>query len=230
MKLQRTLPSIAVAALIGAGGCSFITKLTSAGGADASAFTVDMEKYDVKSIKIRANKGNTGGVLCPGVTVPVAVVAEAVDLKKSEQVTLETAEPKGSADEARGKMDLTEFAFAARGGKVEHGMFATNGDPFAVLLGFDLKTTYRLDKKREATAHFAPTYSCFSAVGVSGASGEYGQSGASGGANGQTPLYDRVGLILLGGVGGGAAQGLTRKAWLPSSQPTKVPSSSSISR
>jgi hypothetical protein len=71
---------------------------------------------------------------------------------------------------------------------------------------------------------------CFSAVGVSGASGEYGQSGASGGANGQTPLYDRVGLILLGGVGGGAAQGLTRKAWLPSSQPTKVPSSSSISR
>jgi len=48
-------------------------------------------------------------------------------------------------------MDLTEFALAARGGKVENGIFATNGDPFAVLLGFDLKATYRLDKKQEAT-------------------------------------------------------------------------------
>lgn len=222
MNSHQTIRALAVAALLSASGCAFITNLTSAGGADASAFTVDMEKYDVRRIDLATSGARSA--ICPGATVKFTVLAEAVELKKSAETTLETADPKAKAADARGKMDLTEFAMEARGGKIEEGVFSTTANPFAVLLGFDVKATYRLDKKKEVTKHFAPDYGCIGAVGSSGARGSSGSRGAGGAANGgvggpggsgepggpgpklmatvsivQTPLYDRVGIVRVTG-------------------------------
>ncbi|MEZ4451248.1 MAG: hypothetical protein R3B09_17345 [Nannocystaceae bacterium] len=223
MRLRTILAPLAAAAVVGASGCAFITKLTTVGGADAAAFTVDMEKYDVKSISIATKAGET---LCPGDKIGLQILADAVERKKSKSVTLETASHKASANDARGKMDPTEFAMAGRGGAVKDGVFATTGNPFAVLMGFDIKATYRLDSKIETVRHFAPEYSCFTAIGVAGRHGSRGsmgpQGGAGGGAGGrggpgepggpgprlmaaatiiQTPLYERVGLIRVTGAG-----------------------------
>lgn len=208
--------------LLSASGCAFITNLTSAGGADASAFTVNMDKYEVKSLSIAA--AGKGSTLCPG--AKVKVLAQAVERKGSKGVTLETAAVDASGNDARGKMDPAEFAMAARGGAIEERVFATTRDPFAVLLGYDLKATYRLDTSKEATLHFAPEYSCFGAVGLSGSSGNRGSQGPGGSAGGggggyggpggpgspgpevvavativQTPLYDRVGMIRVAPTG-----------------------------
>lgn len=222
MNSRRTLPTLAAAALLGVSGCAFITGLTSAGGADASAFTVDMERYDVKSIDL-APQG-VQGAICPGSNVTFKITAAAIDKKKSADTELETADPSASANEARGKMDLGEFAMAVRGGKIDNGVFATTPDPFAVLLGFDVKATYRLDKTKEVTKHYSPEYSCILEVGGSGSSGSGGSSGNMGSSNGgaggyggtgeaggpgprleahvsivQTPLYDRVGIVRVTG-------------------------------
>ncbi|MCB9566799.1 MAG: hypothetical protein H6710_06220 [Myxococcales bacterium] len=185
-----------------ASGCAFITKLTSVGGADAAAFTVDMEKYDVKSIHISTPKA--GETLCPGDKIPLHVVAKAVERRKSAAVDLETAPVNATANDARGKMDPTEFALAARGGNVEDMVFASNGNPFAVLLGFDVKATYRLDSRIEEVRHFAPSYSCFSGVGLSGPSGSRGAPGGMGHANGGA-----------GGRGGPGEPGGDGPRWSP---------------
>jgi hypothetical protein len=213
---------LALAAATAATGCSFIANLTSAGGADPSAFTVDMERYEVKRISLAQQGGKD--TICPSSKVTFTVLADAIDIKKSSEMTLETADPKGKAGDARGKMDLTEFALAARGGTIEEGVFSSTSDPFAALLGFDVKATYRLDKTKEATRHFAPEYSCIGAIGGSGPSGSSGRGGASGSSNGgaggaggsgspggpgprvtahvsivETPLFDRVGIVRVGG-------------------------------
>lgn len=218
----RTVAMTLTVALASASGCAFITKLTSAGGADASAFTVDMERYEVKSIALSSL--GPGDKICPDAKVTFKVTAKVIDKKKAAEQTLETADPKGSANDARGKMDLTEFALAARGGRIEEGIFAATADPFAALLGFDVKATYRLDKTRETTRHFAPDYSCLAAIGGAGASGSPGRSGGTGASGGgvgrpggpggpggpgprivahvsivETPLYDRVGIIRVSG-------------------------------
>ena len=223
MNLRTKISFLTLAALSSASGCSFFTKLLGAGGAsDASAFTVDMERYDVKKIELRPT--DVRDAICPGSSVTFKIVANAIDKKKSAEVLLETAAPGGTAADARGKMDLTEFAMAARGGQIENGVFSTVGDPFQVLLGFDVKATYRLDKAVEATRHFAPEYSCFRGVGGAGSSGNSGQGGSGGSSNGgaggaggpggagspgpriaafvtivETPLYDRVGLVRVTG-------------------------------
>ena len=221
---QRTrIALLAGSTLLGASGCSFLTGMLGAGGAsDASAFTVDMERYDVKSIDLRP--ADVREAICPGARVNFKIVATATDKKKSADTVLETAAPESKAADARGKMDLGEFAMAARGGTIENGVFASNGDPFQVLLGFDVKATYRLDKTKEATRHFAPVYSCFTGAGgsgSSGSSGSHGQSGSSdGGAGGgggdggggepgprlqafasivETPIYDKVGILRVSG-------------------------------
>lgn len=224
MNLRTTIVSLTAAGLLSASGCAFITKLTSAGGADASAFTVDMENYDVKSIALSRAEASTN--LCPGGSVKLTVRAEVFDKKKSKTTFLESADPKGDANEARGKMDITEFAMSGRGGKIENGIFVADPDPFAALLGYDVKAIYRLDKTKEAEKHFGVEYSCFGAVGGSGPSGMSGSSGAQGAANGgaggygssggpggpgprlvayasiiRTPLYDKVGIIRVTGDG-----------------------------
>ena len=222
MNLRTTIYSLTAAALLSASGCAFITKLTSAGGADASAFTVDMEGYDVKSIALSRAEASTS--LCPGASVTVKIRAEVVDKKKSKTTFLESADPKGDANEARGKMDITEFAMSGRGGVIENGVFTANPDPFAALMGYDIKAIYRLDKTKEAEKHLGVDYSCFSGIGSSGASGQSGSSGSQGaqygGAGGfgsgggpggpgprlvahasiiRTPLYDKVGIIRVTG-------------------------------
>ncbi|WAS89960.1 hypothetical protein [Nannocystis punicea] len=204
-------------------GCAFFAGLTSAGGADASAFTVNMEKYEVHSIDLAF--ADAGELWCPGQSGPFKVLAEAIDKKKpDEALTLETAAPTAEAREARGKMDLTEFAMAARGGSIEHGVFSASEDSFATLLGFDVKATYRLDRTKEVVRHFDPEYSCIRAVGLSGQVGAHGQEGqwgedrgGAGGAGGsggpggagprltafvtivRTPKYERAGLIKVTG-------------------------------
>lgn len=208
---------------LSATGCAFFTGLTSAGGADASAFTVNMEKYEVRSVDLAF--ADVDGLWCPGQSGPFKVLAEAIDRKKpGEALTLETASPKAEAKEARGKMDLTEFAMAARGGSVERGVFTATDDTLATLLGFDVKATYRLDPSKEVVRHFDPEYSCIRAVGWSGqvgAPGQEGQWGVDGGGAGgpggsggtggpgpqltayvtvvRTPKYERVGLIKITG-------------------------------
>ncbi len=222
MNLRNTIPFLAAAALVGTSGCAFITGLAGAGGADASAFTVDMEGYDVSKIDVVRTEA-TGGI-CPGKSVTLKVTADAVYKKKNERTMLETADPKASGKDARGKMDLTEFAMSVRGGTVENGVFSTNPDPFAALLGYDVKATFRLDKSKTVTKHYAPEYTCLNGVGSSGPSGGSGQSGERGAENGgaggaagpgspggagpkltvyasiiETPLFDKVGIIKVTG-------------------------------
>lgn len=211
---------MAIAALLSTSGCAFITKLTTVGGADAAAFTLDMEKYSVKRVSL-ATKPVTK-TLCPGANVNVQVLVEAVELKNSKTSTLETAALDASAEDSRGKMDPTEFSMAARGGSIADGVFTSNPEPFATLLGFDIRATYRLDTSKEVVQHFAPDYSCFRVVGLPGPSGLSGSSGAQGSSTGgtggmggpgstggpgpdviavitivQTPLYERVGLVHI---------------------------------
>jgi hypothetical protein len=221
VNLRKTIPALAVV-LFGANGCAFITGLVSAGGADNSAFTVDMEGYDVKKIDLVRPEARGG--ICPGTAVAFKVSAEVIDKKKSQKTMLESADPKGKANDARGKMDLTEFAMAARGGSIDSGVFTASPDPFAALLGYDVKATFRLDKSKTSQKHFAPEYTCITGVGTSGASGNYGGSGNGGSSNGgaggaggqggagsagpklnvyvsivETPLFDRVGVIRVSG-------------------------------
>lgn len=222
MNSRQTILLLTAAALLGAGGCSFISNLVNAGGADAAAFTVDLERYDVRRIDLVRVGGGEG--ICPGSAVTFKVTAEAVNKKKGKVENLETADPKAKASEARGKMDLTEFAFEVRGGKIESGVFTPSPDPFVALLGYDVKATYRLDKSKEVTRHYAPEYSCIAQVGGSGTAGNPGKAGGYGASNGgaggaggdggsggsgpritahvsivQTPYYDRVGIVRLAG-------------------------------
>ena len=211
-----------LAALAGTSGCAFLTGITNAGGGDSSAFTVDMEGYDVKSIQIV--RPDSSGSICPGASVTFKVSARAVDLKKKDEVMLETADPQGTGNDARGKMDITEFAWSVRGGKIDSGVFTAASDPFESLLGFDVKAIYRLDKKQETQRYFAPEYSCITGAGSNGAPGESGSGGRGGSSNGgaggaagpgspgspgpkltayvtyvETPLFDRVGLLRITG-------------------------------
>lgn len=195
---RAKLATLMMFALASASGCAFFTGLTSAGGADASAFTVDMEKHEVHSIDLAFPEA--GERWCPGQSGAFKVLAEAIEKKKpDEALTLETAAPTASANEARGKMDLTEFAMAARGGSVERGVFRATEDPFAALLGFDVKATYRLDKTKEVVRHFDPEYSCITAIGRAGPAGQEGDEGQWGEEGG--------GPGGVGGPGGGGGQG-----------------------
>jgi len=220
MSLRHSISTLAIATLLSTSGCAFITGLTAVGGADASAFTVNMEDYSVKKISLSTEPSTDS--LCPGSTLQVRVLAEAVELKTSTSVPLETAANGASAAESRGKMDPIEFAMAARGGTITDGVFTANPEPFATLLGFDIKATYGLDTSKTVVQYFAPDYSCFKLVGLRGPSGNSGSWGAQGSSNGgaggmggpggpgspgpdviavativQTPLYDRVGLIKV---------------------------------
>jgi hypothetical protein len=213
--------TLAALAFAGAGGCTFFTRL--AGGGDASAFTVDMEKYEVRSIDLRFE--GAGERWCPGQKGAFKVLAEAVEkAQPAKELTLETVAPEAHAEEGRGKVDLTMYAMAARGGRVEQGVFTASEDPFATLNGFDVKATYRFDKTKEIVRHFDPEYSCLTAVGMSGApgpmgdEGEWGNDGGGaagpGGPGGQggdgprltafvtivrTPIHEKVGLIKVVG-------------------------------
>src|SRR5690606_10363745 len=114
------------------------------GGADASAFTVDMRKHEVESIELAFSGGPD--LWCPGQSGTFLVRAKAHKKKKPGQpLTLETMTPGTTAGQARGKMDLSEFSMAARGGTIDNGVFVADGDPFATLLGFDVRATYRGD-------------------------------------------------------------------------------------
>lgn len=218
MNLHHSISYLAIVALLGTSGCGFITRLTTAGGADAAAFTVDLGEYSIKELSLTAKPAKSR--ICPGTEVFMELKAEATELKGSKTVTLETAAVNASAEDSRGKMDPTEFVMAARGGSIHDGIFTSPPQPFATLLGFDVKATYRLDTSKQVVQHFAPDYSCFRGAGLPGRAGNSGSSGSrgssgggAGGAGGpggtgspgpdviavvtivQTPLYERVGLV-----------------------------------
>lgn len=206
-------------------GCGFFANLTGSmgGGGDGGAFAMDMEKYDVESIDLSfaANDGK----LCPGGSVSFVVTAQAAKKKSpGKLMTLETAPPNAKASEARGKMDLTDFAMEGRGGTVERGTFTANGDQWQTLLGFDVRAKYRNDTTKVVEKHFDPVYSCIRGSGTAGATGAEGEggygadqnggAGAGGGPGGaggpgprvvayativRTPKYDRVGLVRVTG-------------------------------
>lgn len=225
MSLHYSISCLAIAALLSSSGCAFITGLTAVGGADSSAFTVNMEHYSVKQISITTDPPATS--ICPGSKVQVQVHAQAVELKSSKEVDLVTAANDASAAESRGKMDPIEFAMAARGGSITDGVFTADPEPFATLLGFDIKATYQFDTSKTTVMFFPPEYSCFKEVGLQAPEGSTGSRGAQGGSNGgagsmggpgapghpgpevvaiativQTPLYERIGLIQASPGGG----------------------------
>ncbi len=206
------------------GGCSFATKMMNRVGAgDGAAFTVDMSKYDVESIAIDLETPTR--TLCPGRSTTFGLSAQGHELgKKGSPVVLRARTEFASADDSVGKIDPSEFALAGRGGKVDGGRFTADYDPFAALLGYDLKASYRRDDTKQSQLHFDPTYACIEAAGApghSGASGDGGAIGADGGGAGgaagpggvgragpnivahvslvQTPLYDRVGIVHITG-------------------------------
>jgi hypothetical protein len=220
--MKRT--TIILFSALATSSCGFFANLTgNLGGAGGAAFATDMEKYDVESIDL-VFAGNDG-TWCPGTSGSFVVTAQAHKKKKpGELLTLETAAPGASAKDTRGKMDLTEFAMEGRGGTVENGTFTAGGDPFAALLGYDVRAKYRNDTSKVVEKHFDPVYSCIRAVGGSGMSGpegeggmpgqEPGQAGGSAGPGGQggvgprivayvtvvrTPKHDRVGLVQVAG-------------------------------
>ncbi|MBC8070478.1 MAG: hypothetical protein IAG13_19255, partial [Deltaproteobacteria bacterium] len=177
---------IILAALALGSGCALFSALGSS--TDGSAFAADMEKFEVESIDLVV-PGNDG-TFCPGASAPFTITAQATKKKNGQSVQLQTAAAGSKAADARGKMDLTEFAMEARGGSVERGVLTTTGNPWETLMGFDVRATYRNDKTKVIEKHFEPVYSCFTGVGGSGASGAEGE----GGYPGQEP-----------GQGGGAA-------------------------
>jgi hypothetical protein len=218
---RNTLTIITALALTTAsGGCSLFSAL--GGSSDGSAFAANMEKFEVESIDLVFD-GNEGS-FCPGTSSAFTVIAQAKKKKTGEGVRLETAPNGSNAAQARGKMDLTEFAMEARGATVERGMLSTSGDLWQTLLGFDVRATYRNDKTKVVEKHFEPVYSCFTGAGSSGASGaegeggypgqEAGQGGGAAGPGGgggpgprvvayvtvvRTPKHSHVGLVKVEG-------------------------------
>jgi len=215
---------IAAALALCTASCGFFSTLTgNLGGAGGAAFATNMEKYEVESIDL-VFPGNDG-TWCPGASAAFTVTAQAHKKKNPGKLeVLETMAEGASAKDARGKMDLTEFAMESRGGKVQSGVFTASADPFQTLLGFDVRATYRNDKTKVVEKHFDPVYSCITSVGGSGAPGMAGEDGFSGqdagsgggaggpGAQGgpgprlvahvtvvRTPKHDRVGLLQLTG-------------------------------
>jgi hypothetical protein len=204
--------------------CGFFSNLTgNLGGAGGAAFATNMEKYEVESIDI-VFPGNDG-TWCPTASAPFTITAQAHKKKNPGQLeTLETMAEGASAKEARGKMDLTEFAMESRGGKIASGVFTASSNPFETLLGFDVRATYRNDKTKVVEKHFDPVYTCITSVGGSGTPGmagedgfsgdDAGSGGGAGGAGGQggpgprliahvtvvrTPKHDKLGLLKVSG-------------------------------
>lgn len=224
MRSMKWVSGISAVLALSTVSCGFFSKLTGSmgAGAEGAAFAMNMEKYDVKAIDLVFTESN--GTMCPGQSMSFIVTADAVKKKNGQATQLETAVPGASAKDTRGKMDLTEFAMEGRGGTVSNGVFTAGGDPFAALLGFDVRGTYRTDKSKKAEKHFDPVYSCIQSVGSSGSSGNEGEPGQSssdeGGAGGaagpgtqgsvgpriaayvtivRTPKHDRVGLVQVTG-------------------------------
>jgi len=223
--MKRTTILFSATLALSTASCGFFANLTGSmgAGADGAAFATNMEKFTVESIDL-VFAGNDG-TWCPGASGSFVVTAEAFKKKKpGEQLTLETAAPGASAKDARGKMDLTEFAMEGRGGSVANGVFTASGDPFEALLGFDVRATYRTDKTKVVEKHFDPIYSCIRSAGSSGLYGSEGEGGypgedpgGAGGAAGpgggggpgprvvahvtivRTPKHERVGLLQVSG-------------------------------
>jgi hypothetical protein len=210
-----------IALAVASGGCGIFSAL-SGGDIAAVARRADMDKYDVESIDL-AVPGNAW-TICPGRSTEFTVLATARHEKKGETVTLETAREGETGKSNKGKMDLTEFAMEARGGRVERGVFHATHEWWNTLNGYDIRATFRTDTSKVVEKHFDPIYSCIKGVGGSGAGGEPGQGGAHGsegggvGGNGgpggaggpgprltayativRTPKYERVGLVKVTG-------------------------------
>ncbi len=220
--MSRQLSIAATAALSLMTGCGFMSNLTSALGADSTAFTTNMSKYEVQTVDLAFSEEVDSW--CPGRVGDFKILARAKHKKSGEVVTLETLAPGGDAKTARGKMDLSEFAMAARGGTVDNGTFAADADVFANLLGYDVRATYQGDTTKVSERHFDPEYSCINWVGSVGATGAYGEMGygadSEGGAGGpgsagfegaagpnlvvyvtvvETPVHGRMGLLKITG-------------------------------
>lgn len=215
-------PLVVSLALLGLGGCSFFGALAGGGAGGGLVMAVDMEKVDVDAIALELP--GTPTTWCPGQSGSFTVVAQGTERRGGKAVTLRTA-PEGTTGSAlRGKMDLVEFAMAARGGTVERGVFTASGDPFAALLGYDLRATYRNETDETTVVHLDPVYGCIRGAGSSGLAGEWGEGGYAGsdagqagsaggpGGNGgpgprivayatlvRTPKYDRMGLLRIEG-------------------------------
>lgn len=216
---MRTLLSLA---LLSGTGCSLFSALAGGGAGGGLVMAVDMEKVDVDAIALELEGAPT--TWCPGQSGAFTVVAQGHERRGGKAVTLRTA-PEGTSGAAlRGKMDLVEFSMAARGGTVERGVFTADGDPFAALLGYDVRATYRNETDETTELHLDPVYGCIRGAGSSGPSGasgeggyggsDAGQAGAAGGPGGnggpgprivayativRTPKYDRMGLLRIEG-------------------------------
>lgn len=221
--MRTLLVTLAATALLAdSTGCSLLIAGLAGNvtGSDGVALMANMDKYDVDAIDVVFD--GTPTHWCPGESRSFKVVAQARDHKKNHPVTLETATEFATAKEKRGKMDLIEFAMEGRGGKVSRGVFTADYDPFASLLGYDVRAKYRNDPSKQVELHFEPSYACIGSIGASGATGQEGQSGydgaepGQGGSNGgaggdggpgprvqayvtivRTPKYERVGLARV---------------------------------
>lgn len=222
--MNPTITKLAMCAAIAltGSGCGIFKTLGSGLGGGSSAFSANMDKYEVQEIDLEIADGATH--LCPGTTAGFTIVAEAKKKKSGRMETLRTASASATGADVRGKMDLAEFAMEARAGVVERGVFATSGDLWNTLLGFDLRATFREDPSKVVEKHFDPIYSCITIAGMSGLQGSEGDGGAwadtNGGAGGyggpggmggpgprlvayatvvRTPKYERVGLLKVTG-------------------------------
>lgn len=197
---------------------------TGAGGEGAvdAVFTEDMRDYEIESIAFDFEKEQPTS-LCPGRSVSFDMVANAHKNKSpQDRVALKTRSAGSGAKARHSRIDFLEFAVAGRGGKVTRGSFTADHDPFAALLGYDLKASYTRDPEQATAVHFVPDYSCVKSVGRYGNSGELGNAGADGqygggvggagslGGNGgpgpsvvayvsivKTPMFDRVGVVRI---------------------------------
>jgi hypothetical protein len=220
MKTIETAMCIALATT--ASGCGMFKALGSGLGGGSSAFTANMDKYEVHAIDLEIEGSPTH--FCPGNSTAFTVVVDATKKKGGKAETLRSASATETGAATRGKVDLAEFAMEARGGTVERGVFSTSGDTWKTLLGFDLRASYREDPTKKVEKHFDPIYSCIVSAGSSGLQGAEGEGGAwadsEGGAGGyagpggmggpgprlvayatvvQTPKYERVGLLKVTG-------------------------------
>lgn len=171
--------SLVIAAAVastGSTGCSFIKSLSGEN-------TISLEGAQVKAMSVDIRRQQK--TICPRANVQVAVFADVVREGESAVEKLETWE--GGADANKNdKLDFKEFAFQAKGGRIDAiGWFTPNRDILETAASeFAITTAYRRQPAEFTfTTTYKPDYTCIKETGkqvASGPSGESGESGSSG--------------------------------------------------
>jgi hypothetical protein len=175
----RALLIAAAVASSALAGCGFLKSLSGNN-------TISLEGAQVKAMSVDIRRDQK--TICPRASVQLAVFADVVREGESATEKLETWAGPRDANK-NDKLDFTEFAFQAKGGRVDEiGWFTPNRDILETAASeFSITTTYkRQPSEFTFTTTYKPDYTCITESGkkanpgVSGEPGESGKDGSSG--------------------------------------------------